>query len=283
MTESFPIEIRPTSFDPKRAASEFLPLLECCYLFTRDQPYRLPEGYQLLSLLVADAIGLQAIALGETHPEAQGDARAMVVAAAHPDRFGIAVRHRSSGAILVGFRGTLVPSEWLRSLAAFPEHYRMVPDFGTVHLGFHALYNCIRTSLFEALHAVSRSVPVTLIGHNLGGALATLAAPDIGRNLPLDSLSVCTFGAPRVGFGDFRAAFDRSIHCCHRVANQFDIAPHLPTIAMGWRHVGEALELDGNVDEAHSLTAYLTGLGALQSPSLGVGAASSEPSAVVVP
>jgi triacylglycerol lipase len=283
MTESFPIEIRPTSFNPKRAALEFLPLLECCYLFARDQPYRLPEGYQLLALLVADAIGLQAMTLGERHPEAQGDARSMVVAAAHPDRFGIVVRHRSSGSILVGFRGTLVPSEWLRNLAAFPQPYEFVPDFGTVHLGFHALYDCVRTSLFEALHAVSRTVPVTLIGHNLGGALATLAAPDVARNLPIDSLSVCTFGAPRVGFGDFREASDRAIRCCHRVANQFDITPHLPTIATGWRHVGESLEVDGNVDEPNSLTAYLTGLGALQTPSLGPESASSEPSAVVVP
>ena len=48
---------------------------------------------------------------------------------------------------------------------------------------------------------ISRDFMILLTGHSLGGALATLAAYDIRRelNVPPCSVVCYTFGAPRVG------------------------------------------------------------------------------------
>ncbi len=34
----------------------------------------------------------------------------------------------------------------------------------------------------------------------------------------------------------------------------------MPSLLTGWVHVGDEIEVDGNVDNAHSLAAYLQGL-----------------------
>ena len=71
---------------------------------------------------------------------------------------------------------------------------------------------------------------------------------------------MCTVGGPRVGKVDFRRSLNATIPRCVRVTNQFDIVPHVPSLITGWNHVGEEIEVDGNVENAHSLDAYLQGL-----------------------
>lgn len=41
------------------------------------------------------------------------------------------------------------------------------------------------------------------------------------------------------------------------MTNQFDIVPHVLSLLTGWVHVDGEIEVDGNVDNAHSLAAYL--------------------------
>ena len=60
---------------------------------------------------------------------------------------------------------------------------------------------------------------VTLTGHSLGGALATVATAHLAVNIPSISLRTITYGAPRVGnqaFIDFVNA--RSV--MNRIVNQ---------------------------------------------------------------
>jgi len=90
--------------------------------------------------------------------------------------------------------------------------------------------------------------------------MATLGAVDIKRNMGKRAVDLCTVGGPRVGKIAFRRNFNLEIPLAFRVTNQFDIVPHMPSIILGWNHVGEEIEVDGNVDNAHSLEAYLRGL-----------------------
>jgi predicted lipase len=176
----------------------------------------------------------------------------------------------ATGAVIVSIRGTLVPEEWLRNFTAIPADYSFLPHFGTVHLGFRLVYAGVRASLEQGLAAVPGNTRITVLGHSLGGALATLAGPDIKRNLNQPNVDVCTFGGPRVGKPDFRGTFSAEISRCYRVTNQFDIVPHVPTIVTGWMHVGEEVEVDGNLENAHSLVAYLSGLRASGAPDPGL-------------
>jgi predicted lipase len=129
-----------------------------------------------------------------------------------------------------------------------------------VHLGFEQMYKSVRASIQAALAGVPAATRLTVIGHSLGGAMGVLAAVDLKLNFGRTNIDVCTFGGPRTAKVTFRRNFDREIRRCFRVTNQFDIVPHVPSLILGWNHVGEEIAVDGNVDSPHGLTAHLEGL-----------------------
>gem|GEM_PF-5892351 len=75
-------------------------------------------------------------------------------------------------------------------------------------------------------------------------ALAVLAAPDVAQGMPPNTLEprLTTFGCPRVGVADFKAAFDAAIECCYRVVNFLDIVPLVPPAP--YVHVGAEIAVD---------------------------------------
>jgi hypothetical protein len=270
MSETITIQIRTTDFEVSRAIDAYIPILECSYQLARGLPFELPAGYEEIGRVRAESGEVSRMARGQEAIEAQPEARAMAAAVTFPDLFGFVVREKQTGAILVSIRGTLVAEEWLRNFTVIPADYSFLPDFGTVHLGFQLVYAGVRNSIQQGLAGVPQNARVTIVGHSLGGAMATLAAPDVKRNFNRSQVDLCTFGGPRVGKPGFRRSFAPEIGRCFRVTNQFDIVPHVPTVATGWMHVGEAIEVDGNLDHAHSLTAYLAGLRAIGAPGPGL-------------
>jgi triacylglycerol lipase len=170
------------------------------------------------------------------------------------------VREQATGSVLVCIRGTQTPREWLRNFTVVPNPFNEVPGFGWVHLGFERMHRSVRASIEQALADVAPDVRITVLGHSLGGAMAVLAAVDLKSNGGRSSVDVCTVGGPRVGKLDFRNNFNRTIPRCFRLTNQFDVVPHVPSLLTGWVHVGDEIEVDGDVDNSHSLVAYLEGL-----------------------
>ncbi|MGH3577830.1 MAG: lipase family protein, partial [Mycobacterium sp.] len=140
--------------------------------------------------------------------------------------------------------------------------------FGQVHDGFQDVYETIRTSIAANLATASAGCDQILItGHSLGAALAVLAAPDIFRNMPPNTIEprLITFGGPRVGLSDFAHAFNATIESCFRVVNFLDIVPLVPPAP--YVHVGAQIAVDSGgkieIGWRHSLPAYKAGLSAL--------------------
>jgi pimeloyl-ACP methyl ester carboxylesterase len=84
---------------------------------------------------------------------------------------------------------------------------------------------------------------VTVCGHSLGGALATLLALDVAANTVYKNPSVYTFGSPRTGDSLFASTYDQVVKNSYRVANRLDIVPTLPP-PVDYDHVLNLYELN---------------------------------------
>jgi triacylglycerol lipase len=122
-------------------------------------------------------------------------------------------------AVLV-FRGTDSLQEWLRD-----EVILQKPGFGgLVHKGFADALDTLWGELEPALAEVLSGRDLWVAGHDLGGALAVLAAARLqeqGTNVE----AVYTFGAPRVGNLAFFEAYQP---ITYRLVNNNDVIAHVP-------------------------------------------------------
>ena len=104
-------------------------------------------------------------------------------------------------------------------------------NFGFVTAGFRGIYVSLRNKLIDALNKKSPNAKVFVTGHSLGGALATLAIPDILKNTHFtnpENIVLYTFGSPRCGDRNFAKSFE-DLRVRHwRIANTEDLATMLP-------------------------------------------------------
>jgi hypothetical protein len=186
------------------------------------------------------------------------------------DRFGWVCRQKTAQgtALIVTFRGTQTAEDWLDNLDFIGEPYLPVPGRGTVHQGFQLIYYAVRKNLLGIVQNLAPGcTDLLVVGHSLGGALATLAMPDLLNVLASSNLSptVYNLASPRAGHADFQNFFDSHVNVCYRIVNQWDLVPHLPPSLAGYVHVGNQLNIDSgfhiNVVDNHTLLkGYLPGL-----------------------
>lgn len=247
------------AFDAEFARDVVLPLARAAYTVMGGGQAALPAGYVQTNVIQADAVVLTAMT--SPHP-------AVAAMTNNTDIFGLLGRNPSTRTAFVSFRGTADVEDWLADLDAIPDDYLPVSGFGQVHGGFQDVYELVRKSIATNLATATAGCDQILItGHSLGAALAVLAAPDVFRNMPPNTIEprLITFAGPRVGLTDFVAAFNAAIESCFRVVNFLDIVPFVPPTP--YTHVGAQITVDssGPVQVAwrHSLSAYEKGLSKL--------------------
>ncbi|MBC7924560.1 MAG: lipase family protein [Bryobacteraceae bacterium] len=256
------LQAQPSDFEKDRAINAYIPLLRASYALANAEPVVMPPGYEAIGEIRASRAEMaeaEELLVPEAQEAVRNDVRA-AESAAVPDAFGFVVREQATGAIIVSIRGTLTPAEWLKNFTAVPNPFNEVPGFGLVHLGFEKMWRSIRSSVAQSLTGVPSGTRITVLGHSLGGAMGVLGAVDICRNLGKSNVDVCTLGGPRVGKVRFRRNFNELIEKCFRLTNQNDVVPHVPSVLTAWNHVGIEIEVNGRVDNPHSLDAYLAGL-----------------------
>jgi triacylglycerol lipase len=157
--------------------------------------------------------------------------------------------------IVISFRGTSEWKDWL-----FNGNFckRTVP-YDTegkikVHSGFYNAYMLVR----EIIHKrITKTDNILIVGHSLGGAIATLCAVDIQFNFPEKRIECYTFASPKVGNWAFKQSYDKRVIMHFRVQQSFDIVPRLPFFFMGFFHVGVKLSL---FKVGHSYQSYYKNL-----------------------
>jgi hypothetical protein len=191
----------------------------------------------------------------------------------------------SAAAELVAIvRGTDTIFEWIHDAS-----FLMVPNpihsgSGFTEDGFTAIYKSLRVardpqsvtaagSVGAYVHAGTAKT-VTVSGHSLGGALATLLTLDVGLNTECRTPVVYTFASPRTGDHFFAGSFNSVISQSYRVFNRSDLVPHLPPfLPLPYEHTNTPFELvepmnaiQQTIACAHHLTTYLWLMGQLAAP-----------------
>jgi hypothetical protein len=86
---------------------------------------------------------------------------------------------------------------------------------------------------------------VTVCGHSLGGALATLLTLDVGLNTSCHAPTAYTYASPRVGDHIFAGSYNAAIAASHRISNRQDLVPKLPPILpLPYEHVNTRYPLN---------------------------------------
>ncbi|XP_047313024.1 phospholipase A1-IIbeta-like [Impatiens glandulifera] len=208
--------------------------------------------------------------------------------------------------IVVAWRGTNEDSEWLNNVGILQQPASLIfgdleeDDIPWVHGGFYLMYTSNNPdSTFsnisvrdQVLQEVSRlvsmykneKISVVVTGHSLGGALTTLNAIDIARNVFKNQddhsitnlVTAFAFASPRIGGSMLRdsTASLKNLHIL-RIENKPDAVPDFPNI--GYRDVGQVLFMDTEESEflkrkgfisskgmAHNMEIYLHGVSGTQ-------------------
>jgi len=117
----------------------------------------------------------------------------------------------------------------------------------------------------------SAATSVTVCGHSLGGALATLLTLDVGLNTSCRTPTAYTYASPRTGDHIFAGSYNAAIPSSYRIENRQDLVPKLPPpLPLLYEHVNtkfELIPLPGKINPTllcmHHLTTYLWLMGQL--------------------
>jgi hypothetical protein len=187
-------------------------------------------------------------------------------------RCGVYVeKNTESKTIYVSFAGSDSQTDWVRTnfdieAQQYSLECKTSKGKSVVHKGFLKAWKSIEEPVWEKVANVmlrhAGSGRVVVCGHSLGGAMATLASLDIfckAEETYRKTLSVITFGSPRVGNASFRDLFQTVIPRSVRVVNVYDPVPKTPII--DFVHAADAYVLGGfgGIDP-HGIKTYLKSL-----------------------
>jgi Lipase (class 3) len=146
-----------------------------------------------------------------------------------------------SGEAVIATRGTVGVYEWIHDAMFLTVHCPFLPSAGSTEDGFTAMYLSMTTGpiagappVVKALTGLAWPKPVTsltICGHSLGGALATLLALDVAANTTTPAFknpTVYTYASPRTGDPAFANVYNHVVPQTFRIANRVDLVPKLP-------------------------------------------------------
>jgi Lipase (class 3) len=185
----------------------------------------------------------------------------------------VAINDANPDDVVMAIRGTANAWEWIQDAK-----FLLIPfkrGSGLTEDGFTDMYNSFAAISGNTpkpfVDCVSPGIPttatITIVGHSLGAAVATLLAYDFASNTKLNVL-LYTLASPRVGDLSFSQVFNHIVPNAYRIYNRLDIVPKLPPPLM-YFHVGDETELlpptilKSTLACEHHLTSYFNMLGAL--------------------
>jgi hypothetical protein len=166
---------------------------------------------------------------------------------------GLICQADQTGDVLIAIRGTEGILEWIHDAEFGQVPCPFLAGAGQTEDGFTTMYESLRTGaesdsprVVNALAKLPFPHPVssvTICGHSLGGALATLLGLDVAANTVFNEPAVYSYGSPRIGDSLFASTYNQVVKNSYRIANRLDIVPALPPPA-DYEHVLNPYELN---------------------------------------
>ena len=152
---------------------------------------------------------------------------------------GLILQAAGGGEAVIAIRGTEGIKEWVQDAKFIAVPCPFLSSAGHTEDGFTAMYKSMTidtasspTPVVQGLSKLPwRGVTsLTICGHSLGGALATLLALDVAANAapPFNNPRVYTYASPRTGDSQFVTTYDHLVPNTVRIANRMDLVPKLP-------------------------------------------------------
>jgi hypothetical protein len=156
--------------------------------------------------------------------------------------------------LVVVLRGTDTILEWLHDGSYLMVPSPVVGSYGLTEDGFTAVYRSLRSGvatgtlsakdLINSYLDKGTGTSVTVCGHGLGGALATLLTLDVKLNTSCDAPTVYTYASPRTGDHRFAGYYNAAVASSYRITNRQDLIPKLPlSLPLPYQHVNAQYEL----------------------------------------
>ena len=155
---------------------------------------------------------------------------------------------------MIAIRGTEGILEWVQDARFLPVPCPFLAGAGHTDDGFTSMYMSFTVDAQPGSSSVAKSLatlpwrktPVqslTICGHSLGGALATLLALDVAANTPFTDPAAYTYASPRTGDDTFVSMYGHIVQRSCRIANRMDLVPKLPAPPL-YEHVPSLFELN---------------------------------------
>jgi len=177
--------------------------------------------------------------------------------------------------LVAAIRGTDTILEWLHDASYLMLQNPVTGAHGMTEDGFTAVYRSLRIGRANGTQSAKDAIGgyfdsgtaagVTICGHSLGGALATLLTLDVGLNTSCHAPVAYTYASPRTGDHIFAGSYNGAITSSYRIVNRQDLVPQLPPILpLPYEHVNTKYELvpppnkiNPTIVCMHHLTTYL--------------------------
>ncbi|KAL8253932.1 hypothetical protein R6Q59_032153 [Mikania micrantha] len=147
--------------------------------------------------------------------------------------------------VVIAYRGTATCLEWIENLrvtlTSLPDDVTPEKKRAMVQKGFLSMYTSASNTCPSLQDMVKEEISriietyrdeplsVTITGHSLGAALATLTAYDITSTIKHSPMvTVVSFGGPRVGNRNFRSQLESSGTQVLRIVNSTDVITKVP-------------------------------------------------------
>lgn len=148
----------------------------------------------------------------------------------------VAVDHTNK-MIIVSFRGSTTVDAWITNFD-FDTTNTDICSGCTAHHGFWNSWVDARDRVTPAVKQASTTYPsykIAVVGHSLGGAIASLAAASL-RNSGL-TVALYNFGSPRIGGSKISSYISNQPGGNFRVTHWNDPVPKVPLLTMGYVHI----------------------------------------------